>query len=843
MNASTVLSPAGSRHALVALLLSLLAGCGGGGGGGDPAPVVTPPAPQADYFPLPADGRWVYQGDTGDVVVRVAGTATIDGRATTVLQTLEGGVTQDEHYAKSATELLAVVAPTDEPLLRNIGSFQLLRLPLTPGNTWVQFDRDINGVVDVDSDGRNDRIQIRSEATVLGFETVTTPAGTFQNSAHVRTVVTQRVTLVAGNYTYNVTVTSDDWYAPDLGPVRNRLTFFDGVNTTVLDSLASGWRVNGQASETVAPTVISRSPAAGGTGAVQPLRLQFSEPMNTATSDAAALVVETSDGRTVSGQITWTSDRDLELIPDAPWASGSYSARTGTGMEDRLGNALATDRWSFTLDATGPGVVSATPAAGATGVALGAVIQLTFDEDLDPATVLPSSFQVSTGLAFTAVPVTAQLSGRVVTLTPLQKLDPSTTYEVGVLTYLRDRVGNPAGAFRWQFTTDAGFFALPQALAGIDSASVVEPGDMDGDGRNDLVVVASKSGTLSSPPGVYILRQKADGTHDTPLAVPLQNSCTPTSLTVGDIDRDGRLDIVVGSDSCGVEVLRNLGNNSFGNQTLFPVGAMPQLRLLDLDGSGVLAIVGIADSGLQFTPPSQLRIYRQTSAGIFGAAVDLASGLNSMSSFGAGDFNGDRRLDFVVLGRLVNGNPALLQLRQNPAGGFDSGPALNLPTPLESVGGLAVGDVTGDGLDDLVYTNNFDSSRSGLVVLAQVAVGGFGTGRTMATPPTPGIPRIADMDGDGRKDVVMRGVNSGNLSLFRQAADGSLGAVEVFKAGFGVTTPAQFVLADVDGDGRRDVVLGGNWLRNRSGLAAGTSAAGGVRAALRRASAVPENPR
>src|SRR5438046_497921 len=70
-------------------------------------------------------------------------------------------------------------------------SVLLLALPVTPGDAFVQVDKTIDVGSDIDGDDRHEALTIRSQVTVQGLETVSTPAGQFASSAHVHTVITE----------------------------------------------------------------------------------------------------------------------------------------------------------------------------------------------------------------------------------------------------------------------------------------------------------------------------------------------------------------------------------------------------------------------------------------------------------------------------------------------------------------------------------------------------------------------------------------------------------------------------------------------------------------------------
>jgi len=115
-------------------------------------------------------------------------------------------------------------------------------------------------------------------------------------------------------------------------------------------------------------------------------------------------------------------------------------------------------------DTTPPTVSSTSPAADATGVAMDAVVSVTFDEAMDESTITPSSFTLVTG----GIPVSGSVSydsgTYTATFTPDANLT-GTVYTAILSTAITDVVGNPlALEYSWSFSTTL-------------------PGDANGDGN------------------------------------------------------------------------------------------------------------------------------------------------------------------------------------------------------------------------------------------------------------------------------------------------------------------------------------------------------------------------
>jgi hypothetical protein len=124
---------------------------------------------------------------------------------------------------------------------------------------------------------------------------------------------------------------------------------------------------------------------------------------------------------------------------------------------------------------------------------------------------------------------------------------------------------------------------------------------------------------------------------------------------------------------------------------------------------------------------------------------------------------------------------------------------------------VAVGDVTGDGRNDVVMTTdyNFDAANDfRLWVFAQTSSGQLAAPVSYTTGGSYGhwidSVAIGDITGDGRNDVVL-GVDSVGVQVFPQTAAGSLAAPALYATGDGRLVR----LGQLNGDARLDVAAAG----------------------------------
>jgi hypothetical protein len=260
--------------------------------------------------------------------------------------------------------------------------------------------------------------------------------------------------------------------------------------------------------------------------------------------------------------------------------------------------------------------------------------------------------------------------------------------------------------------------------------------DVNGDGRPDLVVANGGASAVSvllntTTPGSTVPSFTAQQTFATGNA--------PTSVTVADLNGDGKLDLVVANGGASaVSVLLNTttpgaSTPSFAAQRTFATGNAPAyVAVADLNGDGKLDLV-VANGGASVVSVLLNTTTPGASTPSFTAQQTFATGTGPQSVVVA-DFNGDGKPDLavanngsssasVLLNNMVrfalSGSPATGTIVDVPiAVGADAGgsPQVNVfdagGTKIASFlafdpffqGGVrvAVGDVNGDGVPDLI---------------------------------------------------------------------------------------------------------------------------------------------
>jgi hypothetical protein len=777
----------------------VLGACGGGGGGGSAGGLNPPPSSGADFIPLGQGDTWVYRRDDGVFErSRVSGTQVIDGQTLVVVTDtdLGTGTVVNSALRKSASAVTEVPDGSD-PFLAALGAVDDLHLPLRVGDSYVQVDRILATGFDVDGDNIADPLQVRSTVSVLATEAVTVPAGTFAAAMKVRTRIVESAVGSATGRAITFTITADEWYAADIGVVRSRIeTTVTGVTTVQTRELQS-WRVGSRSSDAAPPQISAITPAPGATtGRTVVVVLDTDEPLDAFALSPQALRLAGASTGTTGVAIGRVTGSRVQFNLPAPLPADTYTLTLDNSLQDLLGNRIAARSWTLVVDGAGPALLSTVPAANAAQVTLTSAVDLQFSEAVDLDSVLQS---VELGLVGSVerVPVTLQaLNASTVRLLPTVALQPQTDYVVRLSGTVRDLNGNSTGTpSNVPFRTGDGLFRFP--LVQVNSfvnASAMAAGDVSGDGRADLLSIPPSADALE------VRRQLPDGTLDVAYRVALNhNGCSPDTIQIADLNGDGRLDVVVAERGCGLDLLLQNAAGVLEPGPFLPGVNSRVVRAADLNADGRVDLVGIGSG-------TDVSLWLQGSDGSWGTPTQVPLAHIGTLGLAVGDINGDGRPDIVVAsGGAGPPGKGLGLLLQRADGGFDAGGYLDVD-PVWGAWGVAIGDLDGDGRADIV--SGF--LGAGLGLFRQGADGRLQPMQVLPGFDTVRYLQVVDLDGDGRRDLLAYQQGRIPLVVALQRPDGSLQRAQQLENELYPTDgPDRLAVADLNGDGRLDVVIPG----------------------------------
>src|SRR6266542_530347 len=336
---------------------------------------------------------------------------------------------------------------------------------------------------------------------------------------------------------------------------------------------------------------------------------------------------------------------------------------------------------------------------------------------------------------------------------------------------------------------------------GLDSWPVAAAvADVTGDGRADALMTTQVFGSGSGDDfRLWVFAQQADGSLAPPKILTTHGAPAATMrIATGDVDGDGDADVAV-TVRDGVDLFLQAGGE-LADPVLVPVQGGGDLRTgdvahadVDRDGRDDLVAAGLEGVAVDHSGPG----------GAFGDPVVVETAPRQQVE--VGDVTGDGRPDIVTR----DPNWTLYVDAQTADGAFVQLSKLEVPTGyMRGVNSIAVGDVTGDGRDDIVAAVDGNIPGSRLQVYEQTATGGLADPVTYAAYNIPEPLALADLNGDRLLDVTLVHGGWGTFTVLLQRPDGRLGAHHGYDLP-GYPTHLDFsglAVGDVTGDGRPDVV-------------------------------------
>ena len=420
--------------------------------------------------------------------------------------------------------------------------------------------------------------------------------------------------------------------------------------------------------------------------------------------------------------------------------------------------------------------------------------------------------------AVTAPVLTASVTNLTVTV-PAGAVFAPITVTVGGLTAYAAQPFVATFSGQGQITNSS--LATQVTLPTLSSPGQVVIADLDGDGKPDLIIAEAGATALSIYRNISTNGTLAAGSFASRVDLPMPSGSgnNPYTVLVADLDGDGRLDLIaINTDSALVSVFRNLSSpgslttNSFATRIDLPSGSgMRGAAVRDLNGDGRPDIV-TANYGA-----STLSVFQNNSTPgniTFSSQVVLPAGSGAVN-VAIGDLDGDGMPDLVV----PNYGAGTLSVFRNllTAGGAITTnsfaarvdlPGLNQPYP------IALGDMDGDGKLDLVLGGGNGSSAVAVyrntATVGSLATNSFAPAVKYAAAGWVNSLALGDLDGDGKIDIALASQAANDFSIFKNTSTpGSFtNSSLAARVDYAAgSNPNGVAIGDLDGDGRADIVF------------------------------------
>lgn len=296
-------------------------------------------------------------------------------------------------------------------------------------------------------------------------------------------------------------------------------------------------------------------------------------------------------------------------------------------------------------------------------------------------------------------------------------------------------------------------------------------------------------------------------------AVFFSTASNAQSVAIHDLDADGRPDLAVANVQFAT-ILKNTSTNgrlSFAFKRDSTSSARSALG--DMDGDGLFDKI-VTFAGPPFSITEVYKNVSDSNTISFKRKVSVA-GMAPFTQYASAylpaidDMNRDGKPDIIMGANNASGtNGSILVMLNKSTDSIVSlirKPGYVIGT---QAGHVRTGDLDGDSIPDVISIHNVSG---GFAVLRNTSLGdaiSFAAAQEFATPAKPGYFEISDMDGDGKKDIIVAHSNNNSLSVFRNSsvpgnisfAPGVTFATGNNSAGFSIT------VGDLNGDGKPDIV-------------------------------------
>ncbi len=326
-----------------------------------------------------------------------------------------------------------------------------------------------------------------------------------------------------------------------------------------------------------------------------------------------------------------------------------------------------------------------------------------------------------------------------------------------------------------------------------DGLAQLRSGDVDGDGQRDLIVVNNPKSKIeilvhsSTPVEPDMV---GDGVNELADEETFRRESYATdervaSLAVADMNGDGRADLVYTGDSSKVSVALRAGarfDDAMQVRVTEPAAGVTAVQVGDIDSDGRPDVVVFGRTTTS--------LFLNEGDGRLAEARELPSGVERVDQFALLDIDGDDLLDLVSI---VLDSETPLRVRRGLGGAAFGATTPIRVAPLRSI---AISDVDADGRPE-VFAVRRRSGRvtmlaldAGVVDTSELALS------PLQTVPFPkiaeGKPReyaVGDIDGNGTADVLVSEPSAARVMLYRGTTSGTFLVGEPLPSYVGVTSP------------------------------------------------------
>ncbi len=322
-------------------------------------------------------------------------------------------------------------------------------------------------------------------------------------------------------------------------------------------------------------------------------------------------------------------------------------------------------------------------------------------------------------------------------------------------------------------------FVVAPAVSLTAAPTSAAAGDLNGDGRPDLVLTTRGSEKITVLLG--------DGKGGFAPGVEYAAGARPGIVLLADLTGSGKLDAIVTDSASGaVNVLRGKGDGTFAKAESFKGIASPVAMVLGAFGGGKTDIAVASAKGIT--------VLLNDGTGHFTAGSPVALA-HSPLSLAAADLRGTGHDDLVA----ASGDGTVTVLKGDGAGAFSAMEAVKMAAG--AVAAIAVGDFNRDGKTDVAIT---EANSNKVAILLGRGDGSFERGASYTVGNGAASILASDLKGDGGLDLVTANAAANTFSVLVGKSDGTFKSAVDFAAG---NSPLAIAAGDFNGDGHADLAI------------------------------------